>query len=121
LRLVLILLPLALLLGGCGSFGDGSQAGLESNLSAALTQQIELDAPMVEVRSVECVQQDSASDCTVQLGVGNVVVSLHYNVVVDANDCWVATAHDVRVEGAGSATNPLADLSDASDMSGCLA
>jgi hypothetical protein len=120
-RLVLILLPFTLLLAGCGSFADGDQAGLESKIATELTRRIELDAPMVEVRSVECVQQASASDCAVQLGVGNVVVSLNYSIAVDANDCWAATARGVRVEGAGSGIDPLKDLSGASDMSGCFA
>lgn len=75
---------------------------------------------MVEVRSVNCVSKDPTTDCAVQLGVGNVVVSLHYDVVVDAGNCWVATAHDVRVDGAGSETNPLTHLSRASNLKGCL-
>jgi len=75
---------------------------------------------MVEVRSVDCVRAGTASDCTVQLGVGNVVISLRYDVVIDDGRCWVATAHDVRVDGAGSETNPLAEVSRASNLKGCF-
>jgi len=119
-RRLLILLPLALVLAACGSFADGEQGSLETAIGNALTQQIETDTAMVQVRSVDCGVKNSATQCEVQLGVGNVVVSVQYDVVVAADRCWVATAHDVRVDGAGSQTNPIAKISTSSNLTGCL-
>ena len=85
-----------------------------------ISQQIEREAPMVEVRSVECLRKDAATDCAVQLGVGNIVLSLHYDVVLGDDRCWVATARDLRVDGASSQTNPVAEVSRASNLKGCL-
>jgi microcystin degradation protein MlrC len=119
-RRLLILLPIALVLAACGSFADGNQGSLETAIDQALSHQIESYTAMVQVRSVDCVRKDAATQCEVQLGVGNVVVSLHYDVVLDSRRCWVATAHDVRVDGAGSQTNPIAKISRASNLTGCL-
>lgn len=119
-RCVLILVPLALVIAACGSFADGDQGKLETALDTALSQQIERYTAIVQVRSVDCVSKEPATECEVQLGVGNVVVSLHYDVVVGADMCWVAKAHDIRVDGAGSQTNPIAKISEASNLMGCL-
>lgn len=121
LRRVLILVPLALVLAACGSYADGDQGSLESVVAEEISQQIELEAPMVEVRSVDCARKDAKTACAVQLGVGNVVLSLHYDVVFGEDRCWVATARDLRVDGAGSQTNPIAEVSRASNLKGCLA
>lgn len=121
LRRVLTLVSLALVLAACGSYADGDHGSLESVVAEEISQQIERDAPMVEVRSVECLRKDEATDCAVQLGVGNVVLSLHYDVVLEGDRCWAATARDLRVDGAGSQTNPLAEVSRASNLKGCLA
>ena len=119
-RRVLIVLPLVLVLAACGSFADGERGSLETEIGNSLTQEIETDTAMVQVRSVDCAAKNSATHCEVQLGVGNVVVSLQYDVIVAANRCWVAKAHDVRVDGAGSQTNPIAKISKSSNLTGCL-
>ena len=87
------------MLAACGSYADGDQGSLESVVAEEISQQIEREAPMVEVRSVECLRKDAATDCAVQLGVGNIVLSLHYDVVLGDDRCWVATARDLRVDG----------------------
>ena len=109
------------MLAACGSYADGDQGSLESVVAEEISQQIERDAPMVEVRSVDCLRKDSNTDCAVQLGVGNIVLSLHYDVVLSDDRCWVATARDLRVDGASSQTNPIAEVSRASNLKGCLA
>jgi hypothetical protein len=109
------------MLTACGSYADGDQGSLESVVAEEISQQIEREAPMVEVRSVDCVRMDSNTDCAVQLGVGNIVLSLHYDVVFGDDRCWEATARDLRVDGASSQTNPVAEISRASNLKGCLA
>ena len=100
------------MLAACGSYADGDQGSLESVVAEEISQQIEREAPMVEVRSVECLRKDAATDCAVQLGVGNIVLG--------DDRCWVATARDLRVDGASSQTNPVAEVSRASNLKGCL-
>lgn len=114
-------MSLALVLTACGSYADGDQGSLESEVAEEISQQIEREAPMVEVRSVDCIRKDAKTDCAVQLGVGNIVLSLHYDVVLDDDRCWIATARDLRVDGASSQTNPVAEVSRASNLKGCLA
>ena len=108
------------MLAACGSYADGDQGSLEFMVAEEISQQIEREAPMVEVRSVDCRRKDSNTDCAVQLGVGNIMLSFHYDVAFGDERCWVATARDLRVDGAGSQTNPVAEVSRASNLKGCL-
>lgn len=94
---------------------------MEAAVAAAITTQTENAAPMVVVRSVGCVGQRPSVQCTVHLGVGNTVVSLRYTVAIGTDNCWSATARNLRVDGSESQTNPIVELSPASDLKGCLA
>lgn len=120
-RVLLIVFLFAIVVTGCGSYGDGYDADVEKSVASSIGQQIETDAPLVTVRSVECSGQRPRLACDVQLGVGNMIVSVDYRVDIGSDGCWTAKAFEVRVSGAGTGANLLRDVSGASDLTGCLA
>lgn len=120
-RVFVTVVLLAIVVAGCGSYGDGKDADVEKSVASSIGQQLETDAPLVTVRSVECSGQRPRLACDVQLGVGNTIVSVDYQVDVGSDGCWTAKALEVRVSGAGAETNSLRDVSGASDLTGCLA
>lgn len=109
-----------LVLPGCGSFGDGNGAAVEESVASSMRAVLDRDAPLVEIRSVSCDGARPAATCRVDLGVGNEVVQGEYRVAVRADGCWTADAVRLVVLGAGSQTNPLADVPAASDLTGCV-
>ncbi|MGI9187178.1 MAG: hypothetical protein ACR2J9_06610 [Gaiellales bacterium] len=117
---VIVILIAALLIGACGSYGDGANAPVETSFADSITAVLDADAPLVELRSVDCTGERPTLECLASLGVGNTVVQIRLAVDVGADDCWTADARRTIVLGAGSETNPLADLSAASDLKGCL-
>jgi hypothetical protein len=117
---VIVILLTALLLGACGSYGDGPNAAVETSVADSLKSVIDAEAPLVELRSVDCTGDRPTLDCIAALGVGNTVVQVRFVVDVGADGCWVADARRTIVLGAGSETNPLPDLSTTSDLKGCL-
>lgn len=117
---VFVVLLTALLLGACGSYGDGDNAPLESSVADSLKAVIDAEAPLVELRSVDCTGEQPTLECLASLGVGNTVVQVRFAVELGADGCWAADARRTVVLGAGSETNPLPDLSSASDLKGCL-
>ena len=118
-RLAAVLLT-ALVLAGCGTYGDGRNADVEAGVAAAVQDVLARDAPLVELRSVDCTGTRPAVACRVALGVGNEVVQVDYAVDVSADGCWTADARRIVVLGAGSDTNPLREMSSTSDLRGCL-
>jgi hypothetical protein len=118
-RLAVVLLT-ALVLAGCGAFGDGRNADVERGVATAVQDVLSSDAPFVELRSVTCTGGRPTLACRVDLGVGNEVVQVDYAVALAGDGCWTADARSMVVLGAGSQTNPLEQLSGASDLKGCL-
>ena len=115
-----VILLAALGLAGCGDYGDGPNARVEDSLATSIKTGLDEQAPLVELRSVACTGAKPALECLASLGVGNTVVQVRFAVAVGADDCWAADARRAIVLGAGSQTNPLADLSSASNLKGCL-
>jgi len=118
---VFVVLLTALLLGACGSYGDGANAEVETSVANSLKAVIDTEAPLVELRSVDCTGSRPTLECLASLGVGNTVVQVRFAVEVGADNCWVADARRIVVLGAGSETNPLPNLSTSSNLKGCLA
>jgi len=118
---VFVVLLTALLVGACGSYGDGANAKVETSVANSLKTVIDAQAPLVELRSVDCAGTRPTLDCLASLGVGNTVVQVRFAVVVGADDCWVADARRTVVLGAGSETNPLTNLTASSNLKGCIA
>jgi hypothetical protein len=118
--LIVVVVLTALGSAACGSYGDGANARVEQSLSTSITTVLDERAPLVELRSVACTGDDPTLDCLASLGVGNTVVQVRFDVTVGADRCWTADARRVVVLGAGTATNPLGDLSAANDLKGCL-
>ena len=110
----------ALALAGCGTYGDGGDAAVEQSLATSIKAALSDQAPLVDLRSVDCTGKRPAVDCVASLGVGNTVVQVQLAVAVRDDGCWVAHARRVDVLGAGSETNPLRLLSPASDLKGCI-
>ncbi len=118
-RLAVVLLT-ALALAGCGGYGDGGNADVENAVASAVQDVLTRDAPLVELRAVTCSGQRPSIACRVDLGVGNEVVQVDYAVAVDDTRCWRADARRTVVIGAGTQTDPLSAVPDASDLRGCL-
>lgn len=119
LSAILLLVALGVVTAGCGAVGDGANASTEESLAASLRTVIDEDAPLVELRSVDCAGAKPTLACRVALGVGNTVVQVDYAVTLAADGCWTADAGRTVVLGAGSETNPLPSLPDASNLTGC--
>ena len=120
LAAVVLLLALASLVAGCGAFGDGRDADVESAIAAAMRSDLDAEAPLVQIRAVDCTGSRPDVTCRVDLGVGSEVVQVGYAVTVGADGCWEARATRAIVIGAGTDTNPLEHLGAASDLKGCL-
>jgi hypothetical protein len=110
----------AVTLAACGAYGDGVNADAERSLAASITTVLDDEAPLVDLRSVDCDGAEPRLTCLVSLGVGNTVVQVRFAVEIGADRCWVADARRTVVLGAGTQTNPLPELTAASDLKGCL-
>ena len=117
---VVLLLALAALTAGCGTVGDGRDADVEESIARAMRADLDAEAPLVQVRSVECRGPRTGLACRVALGVGGEVVQVDYRLLIDGARCWEAQAVRTVVVGAGTETDPLRDMTGASDLQGCL-
>ena len=117
---VVVTLLTALVATACGAYGDGANARVEQSLASSIKTVLDERAPLVELRAVACTGEKPMLDCLTSLGVGNTVVQVRFSVAVGADGCWTADARRAVVLGAGTATNPLGDLSAANDLKGCL-
>lgn len=120
LTLVAVLAAGATVLAACGAYGDGVNADAERSLAGSITTVLDEEAPLVELRSVDCDGAEPSLTCLASLGVGNTVVQVRFAVEIGADGCWIADARRTVVLGAGAQTNPLPELTAASDLKGCL-
>ena len=116
-RLAVVLVAV-LVLAGCGAMGDGPEAALEESVADAVRARLDADAPLSELRAVECRRDAATCRVDVDLGVERSVLRIDYALAIGADGCW--TADPVRVEqlGAGAGVEPELDEVDAR-LEGC--
>lgn len=121
MRSPVFLLPLiTALVVGCGPVGDGPTASIERSMTKALESQLNADAPLSQIRTVDCAETRPNVTCDIQIGIANMVLSLKYDVTVAEDGCWQAATKSVAVIGSGANREPLGKLSRSSDLKGCL-
>lgn len=116
---LLVLLLTALVAGACGDVGDGPHAAVEESIADRLGVVLGEEAPLVELRSVDCAGARPTLECRVRLDVRDAVVEADYTVAVAADGCWSAARTRVAVVGAGAEIDALRDAGGTRELTGC--